>query len=141
MSLTAPGFLFVPVKSRDVLAHARIIEPDWSNILKPVAGLNAAYIYARGGEHATTHFRARLYAPTSGVPEDPATGSATVQMAAQLLAAEKLLDGHHAWRFEQGYEMGRPSDLFLEADVAGGRLTQVRLAGQAVQVMEGQLEI
>jgi trans-2,3-dihydro-3-hydroxyanthranilate isomerase len=61
-------------------------------------------------------------------------------MAAQLLAAEGLRNGSHRWRFEQGYDMGRPSDLQLEADVAGGALTQVRLAGQAVQIMQGMLQ-
>jgi trans-2,3-dihydro-3-hydroxyanthranilate isomerase len=136
----AIGFLTVPVKSRQVLAQARIIEPHWSGILKSVADLDAAYVYARGGDNPATHFRARMFSPTGGIPEDPATGSATVQMAAQLLAAEKLKDGSHAWRFEQGYEMGRPSDLHLEADVAGGKIAAVRLAGQAVQVMAGVLE-
>jgi predicted PhzF superfamily epimerase YddE/YHI9 len=37
--------------------------------------------------------------------------------------------------------MGRPSDLFLEADVAGGALKAARVAGQAVKVMQGTLEI
>jgi trans-2,3-dihydro-3-hydroxyanthranilate isomerase len=42
---------------------------------------------------------------------------------------------------EQGYEMGRPSDLLLEADVNQGNLVSVRVAGQAVKVMQGTLEI
>lgn len=137
----AIGFLTVPLNSRDALAKARIIEPHWSAIVKRTHDLDAAYLYARGGDNAATSYRARLYAPTGGIPEDPATGSATVQMAAQLLASEGLADGAHAWRFEQGYEMGRPSDLFLECDVAGGKLSEVRLAGQAIQVMAGTLEL
>jgi hypothetical protein len=32
----------------------------------------------------------------------------------QLLKAEALRDGTHKWQLEQGYEMGRPSDLFLQ---------------------------
>jgi len=136
----AIGFLTVPVKSREVLARTRIIEPHWSNIVKSIADLDAAYVYTRGGDDPATHFRARMYAPTGGIPEDSATGSATVQMAAQLLVAESLKDGTHAWRFEQGYEMGRPSDLDLEADVSSGTLAAVRLSGQAVQMMEGVLE-
>lgn len=141
MTHGAIGFLTVPVKSREVLARTRIVEPHWSNILASTVDLIAAYVYTRGGYHAATDYRARMYSPTGGIPEDPATGSATVQMAAQLLAAEGLKDGSHSWRFEQGYEMGRPSDLVLEADVAGGALTQVRLAGQAVQIMQGVLEL
>ena len=137
----AIGFLTVPVTSRDALARSRIIEPFWSAILGSVHDVDAAYVYTAGGAHAETRYRARMSSPTGGIPEDPATGSATVQMAAQLLEAEQLVDGTHSWRFEQGYEMGRPSDLFLAADVAGGKLTEVRLSGQAVQIMEGVLNI
>src|SRR5436190_6761690 len=104
-------------------------------------GVDNAYVYARGGDNPKTNFRARMFAPTGGIPEDPATGSATALLAAQLLKAEALKDGSHKWQLEQGYEMGRPSDLFLEADVASGVLKAVRVAGQAVKVMQGTLEI
>ena len=106
-----------------------------------MGGVDAAYVYTRGGDDSKTSFRARMFAPTGGIPEDPATGSATALLAAQLLKAEALKDGTHKWQLEQGYEMGRPSDLFLEADVAGGALKAVRVAGQAVKVMQGTLEI
>jgi trans-2,3-dihydro-3-hydroxyanthranilate isomerase len=135
----AIGFLTIPLASRAALARSRIIEPHWSKILAETSDLDAAYVYTKGGDHPDTSYRARMYSPTGGIPEDPATGSATVQMAAQLLASENLKDGKHHWRFEQGYEMGRPSDLWLEADVGGGALTEVRLAGSAVRLMQGEL--
>jgi trans-2,3-dihydro-3-hydroxyanthranilate isomerase len=135
-----PSFLYVPLNSRDALASARVIEPHWSNLFASL-GTRMAYMYTRGGDGAGTAFRARAYAPLDGIPEDPATGSATAILAAQLLAAEKLGDGTHRWKLEQGYEMGRPSDLWLEADVAGAKLLAVRVAGQAVQISSGVLEI
>jgi trans-2,3-dihydro-3-hydroxyanthranilate isomerase len=58
-----------------------------------------------------------------------------------LFAAEKLAGGTHTWDLEQGYEMGRPSELHLVADVTGGKLTAVRVAGQAVQVSHSVLEL
>jgi trans-2,3-dihydro-3-hydroxyanthranilate isomerase len=82
-----------------------------------------------------------MFAPQTGTFEDPATGSATAILAAQLLASDALGDGTHRWQLEQGYEMGRPSDLWLEADVAGAKLTAVRVAGQAVQIAAGVLEL
>jgi trans-2,3-dihydro-3-hydroxyanthranilate isomerase len=135
-----PSFLYVPLKTREALARARVIEPQWSEVFA-TPGTRMAYIYTRGGDAAETAYRARAYAPHEGIPEDPATGSATAILAAQLLAAEKLKDGTHRFRLEQGYEMGRPSDLWLEADVAGAKLTAVRVAGQAVQIMSGVLEL
>lgn len=136
-----PRFFYVPVKSRTALENSKVLEPYWSKLIKPMNGVDAAYIYTRGGDAAGTSFRSRMYAPTGGIPEDPATGSATALLAAQLLTAEKLADGTHRWQLEQGYEMGRPSDLALEADVTGAKLTAVRVGGSAVRMMSGELEI
>jgi trans-2,3-dihydro-3-hydroxyanthranilate isomerase len=127
-----PRFIFVPLNSRQALAKARVTAPCWPGM---------AYLYARGGDHAETAFRARMFAPEQGIPEDPATGAATAILAAQLLKSERLADGTHRYRLEQGYEMGRPSDLWLEIDVAGAKLVAVRVAGQAVQIMSGVLEV
>ncbi|NMD07195.1 MAG: PhzF family phenazine biosynthesis protein, partial [Phyllobacteriaceae bacterium] len=118
-----PRFFYVPVKSRAALEMSKVLEPYWSKLIKPMNGVDAAYLYTRGGDGTGTAFRSRMYAPTGGIPEDPATGSATALLAAQLLTAEKLSDGTHRWQLEQGYEMGRPSDLTLEADVNSGTLT------------------
>lgn len=136
-----PRFFYVPVKSRAILEKAKVLEPYWSKLIKPLNGVDAAYLYTRGGDGAATAFRARMYAPTGGIPEDPATGSATALLAAQLLTAERLADGTHTWQLEQGYEMGRPSDLTLEADVKQGTLTAVRVGGCAVSMMNGVLDI
>ncbi len=134
-----PRCFHVPVRTRAALEQSRVIEPHWAAMIKHL-DVDMSYLYTRGGNAAKTAFRARMYSPTAGIPEDPATGSATALLAAQLLKAEHLADGKHTWELEQGYEMGRPSDLHLEVDVSGGKLTEVRVAGQAVQVMEGVLE-
>ena len=135
-----PGILFIPVATREALASSRVTEPGWSSITNSV-GVSLAYLYTRGGDNPKTAFRGRMYAPASGIAEDPATGAATALLAVQLLSAEKLADGTHKWELEQGYEMGRPSQLRLEVDVRSGKLTAVRVAGQAVPVMEGVLDI
>jgi trans-2,3-dihydro-3-hydroxyanthranilate isomerase len=135
-----PRFFYVPLNSRAALQKAKVIEPHWSRVVGGM-GIGNAYLYVRGGDGAKTHFRGRMYAPTDGIPEDPATGSATALLAGQLLRSEALPDGTHRWQIEQGYEMGRPSDLWLEADVAGAKLAAVRVAGQAVQIMSGVLEL
>jgi trans-2,3-dihydro-3-hydroxyanthranilate isomerase len=134
-----PRFFYVPLNSRAALARAKVIEPHWTAMISRME-TGKAYLYTRGGDGADTDFRGRMYAPGEGIAEDPATGSATALLAAQLLKSEGLKDGTHRFRLEQGYEMGRPSDLWLEADVAGAKLAAVRVAGQAVQIMSGVLE-
>ncbi len=136
-----PRFFFVPVNSRAALEKSQVREPYWSALISPMGGVDAAYVYTRGGDDSKTDFRARMYCPTGGIPEDPATGSATALLAAQLLSAENLKDGMHRWQLGQGYEMGRPSDLRLEADVNAGKLTAVRVGGSAVRMMSGEIEL
>ena len=137
-----PRFFYVPVKTRAALEKSQVREPYWSDLIKPLgSGVDAAYLYTRGGDGPNVSFRARMYSPTGGIPEDPATGSATALLAAQLLKAENLKDGTHSWQLEQGYEMGRPSDLRLEADVKSAKLIAVRVGGSAVRMMSGEIDL
>jgi trans-2,3-dihydro-3-hydroxyanthranilate isomerase len=140
-----PAFFLVPVTSRAVLAEARPCEPAWSALTASLGQhttfIDAAYVYTRGGDGKDASFRSRMFAPGGGVPEDPATGSATALLARQLLIADKLEDGKHRFILEQGYEMKRPSDLILEVDVAHGDLVEVRIGGQAVRVTAGVITV
>lgn len=102
------------------------------------AGVDSAYLYTQG---ADCDFQARMFSPTAGIPEDPATGSATAILAAQLLASGALPDGTSRFHLRQGVEMGRPSDLFLSVDVAGAALRAVRIRGAAVALSEGRIAV
>lgn len=135
-----PAYLYVPLNSRKILAACRVSEPAWSQMIE-AAGVDSVFVYARGCDGENAHFRARMFAPTAGIPEDPATGSATAILAAQLLASGELAEGTTRLRLEQGYEMGRPADLMLEVDVANQAIKAVRVAGGAVRVMQGKLEL
>ena len=57
--------------------------------------------------------RARMFAPLSGVPEDPATGSASCALAGLLAHYKEEPSGSFSWRIAQGVEMGRPSTSWL----------------------------
>ena len=133
-----PRFLYIPIASADGLARARPMEPYWSQMMA-MCGVDSAYLY-RVGEGGAD-YRARLFSPTAGIPEDPATGSASALLASQLLASGALKEGTHRFTLEQGVEMGRPSLIRMEADVAGGSLTAVRIGGHAVRVREGVIEV
>jgi trans-2,3-dihydro-3-hydroxyanthranilate isomerase len=136
-----PRFFYIPLNSMGALARSRVSEPMWSEMLAEMGDLKAGYLYCRKDHDAQSHFRARMYDPGGGIIEDPATGSATALLAAQLLRSEHLKDGTHVWQLEQGYEMGRPSDLRLEADVNASMLSAVRVGGSAVRMMSGEIEI
>lgn len=132
-----PRFLFVPLADPGALRAARPIEPHWSRLMG-LAGVDSAYLYVAASRD---ELRARMFSPTAGIPEDPATGSAAAILAAQLLATGALAEGQSRWRILQGVEMGRPSTLHLTVDVADGRLARVRIRGAAVTVAEGRIAI
>lgn len=129
-----PAFLYAPVRDLAALAHARPIEPHWSAVMG-ACHVDSAYLYAPqpGG------YRARMYSPTAGIPEDPATGSATAILAAQLLQNHTLPDGETVIALRQGVEMGRASDLRLRITVKAGALAQVYVAGRAVPIASGTI--
>ena len=72
------------------------------------------------------HFHARMFAPKSGIPEDPATGSAAAAFSGAVVAFDAPPDGPHVVWIEQGIEMGRPSRIRLEMEIAGGVAVSAR---------------
>lgn len=132
-----PRFLYVPVRNLDALARARPCEPHWSQAIAQ-AGVDSAYLYTAAPD---ADYRARMFSPSAGIPEDPATGSASAILAAQLLANAALAEGTTRLTLHQGVEMGRPSLLRLTAEMADGALARVRIAGSAVRIGEGHLRL
>ena len=65
-----PAFLYVPVVDLSAVAAARPIEPSWSTLME-AADVDSAYLYAV----TDAGIQARMFSPTAGIPEDPATGS------------------------------------------------------------------
>ncbi len=132
-----PSFLYIPVTDLDALAAARPLEPAWSAALD-VSDVHAAYLYTATPEG----IRSRMFAPAVSTPEDPATGSATAILSAQLLANGALPDtGTTRIALQQGVEMGRPSDLRLTIDTEAGEITAIRVAGSAVKIADGRIRI
>ena len=130
---SGPTFTMVPLSEPALLERLTLDRNGWVDAFAPP--LSAAFCVARSGPQ---RFRARMFAPLQGIEEDPATGSAAVAFAA-LLAPLMGGDGRHAVTIDQGVEMGRPSQIELELDIAGSSLTRVRLAGHAVRVADGSL--
>jgi trans-2,3-dihydro-3-hydroxyanthranilate isomerase len=132
--------LFVPVRDRAVLARADIDVAVWRATLGGYFA-QQVFIFCRDPELAGSSIRARMYAPESGITEDPATGSACAALGGYLGARAPESDGTLRWVVEQGFEMGRPSLLHLEIDKSAGRITAVRVGGHSVLVSEGTLQI
>jgi trans-2,3-dihydro-3-hydroxyanthranilate isomerase len=134
------AFLFVPLRSRDAVSRSRVKVDLFEEALKGYV-TDKVMVFAQEAEHAGHDVRARMYAPAIGVPEDPATGSACAGLAGYLAARDKRAEGTLRWVVEQGFEMGRPSILELEADKKNGAITAVRVGGRTVMVCEGTMSL
>ncbi|MFL5560226.1 MAG: PhzF family phenazine biosynthesis protein [Gemmatimonadaceae bacterium] len=133
-------FLFVPVKDRDAVKRARIRMEQWERTLGN-AWASMIFVFSRDPEREGSDIRARMYAPGISVPEDPATGSACAALGGYLGARDPRREGTLRWVVEQGFEMGRPSIIEVEADKNDGAITAVRVGGSSVMMGEGTIRV
>jgi trans-2,3-dihydro-3-hydroxyanthranilate isomerase len=131
-------FTIVPVRRIEAVGRCR---PDASRFEAAFGtGFAAPFIVCRETAEVGNAWHTRMFAPGTGISEDPATGSAAAAFAGYLASHGSYTDGEHLVRIEQGYEMGRPSLMELTLKIAGGKLTGASIGGTAVTVMEGTIE-
>lgn len=118
-------------------AVARAV-PDREVVAALTTGLTGLVVCSLDGGAATVH--ARMFAPGSGVDEDPATGSAAVALGV-FLADRGLTppEGEHAFTVSQGAEIGRPSTLRATVTCAAGAAVATSVAGGVAAVARGEL--
>ena len=131
-------FLFVPVKNRDGMARAKLRVDLWEKRLS-TWWAKSVFLFTTDTVSKDAQLHARMFAPAMGVTEDPATGSAASALAGWLQDNDPR-DGARRWLIEQGFEMGRPSCIELEADVSQGRVAAIRVGGGSVLVTEGWID-
>ena len=131
-------FLFVELADRGALERA-CVNLAGLDALRALGITPDVFVYV----HSRDEFdvRARMFAPLDGVPEDPATGSATCALAAMLAHEDAREDGTFRWRIAQGVEMGRPSLLEARAEKRGGAVVSATIRGASVLVAEGWIEV
>jgi trans-2,3-dihydro-3-hydroxyanthranilate isomerase len=132
-------FLVTELVSRDALRRA---VPELAAISRVLAcdGAVGVYFYTRDvpPAEAPCELQARMFFPgSSGLIEDPATGSATAAAAALLAGLAGEEDGELKLRVGQGFDMGRPSLLLTRVRKRGGALASVHVGGRCVPMMEG----
>jgi trans-2,3-dihydro-3-hydroxyanthranilate isomerase len=133
------AFTFTPLKSLDAVRRA---QPDLARFAADLTGRahRAGFVFSDEAAEPGHQIHARMFAPSYGVPEDPATGSAAAAFAGVVARFAGRADGSHSIAIEQGYEMGRPSVIDLTVTLAAGKLTGGSVGGGAVVVSEGTIE-
>jgi trans-2,3-dihydro-3-hydroxyanthranilate isomerase len=122
-----PTHVFLELGSEDEVAALR---PDFSALERFHAGINC---FAGSGKR----WKTRMFAPSDGVPEDPATGSAAGPLAIHLARHGRIEFGDEI-EISQGVEVGRPSKLYARVAGSPEDIERVEVGGAAVIVARGE---
>lgn len=133
---TGLAFAVVPLRSLEAIRRLR---PDPARVAEYLAREAGMFFYFVTRETvdpaARLHARMLFYGG-----EDPATGSAAGCTAAWMVACGIALPEEQVL-IEQGIEVNRPSHIWVRASSARGRVTGVRVGGNAVEVMRGEVAL
>jgi trans-2,3-dihydro-3-hydroxyanthranilate isomerase len=132
-------FLVAELVSREALKRARPNAEAFARTF-PVDGSDAIYFYTLdvpAGEKPCD-VQARMFHPgSSGLSEDPATGSATAAAAALFAELDAASDGELKLTIGQGFDMGRPSILLTRVRKQSGKVMSTHVGGACAPMMEG----
>jgi trans-2,3-dihydro-3-hydroxyanthranilate isomerase len=134
VSLGVP-FTFLPLRTLDAVRRARFSNEQFERLRH--LGFNPCiFLFCPQTYSAAHQLNARMFATAYGVPEDPATGSANACLAAYLLRHRYLPGDRVDVQVEQGYEIGRPSLLYLSAQRRGEQ-ADIEVGGHVVPTIRG----
>jgi len=126
-----PGFAYFELESKEALAA---LDPDFG-ALGRITDYGISCFAGSG-----TSWKTRMFAPSSGVPEDPATGSAAGPLALHLARHGRIAFGDQI-ELSQGDEIGRPSKLFARVTGTLERTETIEVGGSAVVVARGEFRL
>jgi len=132
---TGLPFTIVPLKSADVLKKARINHAVFPAYIQK-AWAKGIMVFCPEGYDKKQDLASRVFVDYFGIPEDPATGSATGCLAAYLLKYGMFGHGRLQMTIGQGYEIGRPSELFINAEKMNNEY-EINVGGRVFEVAQG----
>lgn len=127
--------IIVPLKGLDALKRCQMNRSIYRNL---VYGGTNLYVFCPETHDEGRDLSARMFADDLGVLEDPATGSAAGCLAGYLVEHEYLRTDSIDIRVEQGYEIDRPSLLYLRSEKRGDEIN-ISVGGKVQMVARGEL--
>jgi trans-2,3-dihydro-3-hydroxyanthranilate isomerase len=131
---TGLPYTLTPLKSLAVMRNLQIDLNRGSEYLAQTGG-RFFYFVTRETVASDARLHARMLFYNG---EDPATGSAA-GCAAAWMVAHGVAKPEERVLIEQGVEMKRPSRIFVRASRSDNRVVNVRVGGNSVEIMRGEL--
>lgn len=118
---TGMPFIIIPLKTLETVKRSRIHPEKLSGLIRDTEA-KALLLFCPETYSSQNDLNVRVFADYHGVPEDPATGSANGCLAGYLAKQRYFGAAQVNVRVEQGYEIGRPSLLLLNAEDKAGEI-------------------
>lgn len=133
---TGIPFFIVPLKNLGYLKKAKVDSKKFFALVENTKG-KAPLLFCPESYHAENDLCVRVFVDYYGIPEDPATGSANGCLAGYLVKHHYFVADRIDIRVEQGYEIGRPSLLYLKSEEKEKEI-DVFVGGKSVMVAKGE---
>lgn len=135
---TGLPFALIPLKSLDAIKSINLNRTLEKGFLSQLEAM-FTFVFTRETYSKEHQINARMFAEEIGVPEDPATGSANGCLAGYMSKYSYLGSSDVDCIVEQGYEINRPSHLYLKASKVNDENISVDVGGKVVLVAKGEL--
>jgi len=137
-------FIYVPVQTRAAVDAA---EPDMATMRRLKSAFPsqhvALFIFSTEPVDPAVAVYSRMFAPSFGIAEDPATGGASGPLGCYLVKHGLVTREQRQDMVSlQGVAMGRPSRIHMRiTEDRNGQITRVQVGGRAVRVGEGTIDL
>jgi trans-2,3-dihydro-3-hydroxyanthranilate isomerase len=135
---TGLPFVIVPIKTLEAIKKARVRRDEFFRMVED-CDAKAALLFCPQTYREENDLNVRVFVDFYNIPEDPATGSANGCLAGYLIKHDFYGSRSLSVRVEQGYEIGRPSLLWLKAREKEEEI-EVKVGGKVFMVAEAVLK-
>ncbi|MEE9501056.1 MAG: PhzF family phenazine biosynthesis protein [Candidatus Aminicenantaceae bacterium] len=133
---TGLPFMIVPLKTLEAVKKARINRDVFFGLIADTEA-KAPLIFCPETYNPKNDLNCRVFVDYYDIPEDPATGSANGCLAGYLVRHRYFGENRISVRVEQGYEIGRPSLLYLKAEENADAI-DVFVGGKVFNIAKGE---
>ena len=137
---TGLPFIIVPLKTLAAVQKARLELTSYYQLIDRLPA-KSILIFCPETLQPENDLHVRVFTHALGIPEDPATGSANGCLAAYLVQYAYQGKTVFDWKIEQGYEIDRPSLLYVRSHKESQRQDEkieVSVGGKVRLVATGQ---
>jgi trans-2,3-dihydro-3-hydroxyanthranilate isomerase len=134
---TGLPFIIVPLKNLAAVKKALVKRDLFFDFIES-REVKSVLVFCPETYSSKNQINVRVFVDYFGIPEDRATGSANGCLAGYLVKYHYFNENKIDVRVEQGFEIGRPSHLYLRASEDSGKF-YIEVGGKVVSVAKGEL--